>query len=105
MSEKENDGIAEVLGVDDGPEERLADQLIREGWNLGEVLRRRREHLGFSRDEVAEKVGTTSFVIASAEHNPSSVRLRDIFVMCMSLGLELHLSTNEYDAAVTATSD
>lgn len=95
------DGIIEnLLGLEDSPSDRLASQLVEEGWKLGGVLRRRRELLGFSCEDVAKKVGTSASSIADAENNPSSVRLRDLFLMCLSLGIELHMSATDYDAAV-----
>lgn len=99
--------IAEVLGLEDSPSSRLADQLVNEGYRLAAVIKKRRQDLGLSKSDVAERLGVNESVVSDIENNVSGYRLRDMFVLCLSLGLELHLSTNEYDSAVerSASSD
>lgn len=79
--------VDDILGPMDSPVDRLASRLVESSESLLDNLIRKRESLGLSQQEVAERLGVTQSAVAkfeSGERDPrlSTLRRYALAVMC-----------------------
>lgn len=66
--------------------------------NIGEVLRKRREILGFTREQLAEKADVNPQTIYKIETGQTQPRVINFVVLCYVLGLKIEDFIEEEEA-------
>lgn len=71
--------LEEMLGIDpNSPQQRLADELVKEDDELLDALRTRRRMLGLSQAEIGERMGISQGAVARIEAGDRDPRLSTI---------------------------
>lgn len=65
---------------------------VKDGKELGAIVRARRRALGITQEELAAMVGLTQRSLSLIERGESGARSSNLFHLCHALGLDLSVS-------------